>query len=467
MAAQHYGVLVLGAGISGINAAYRVQTQLPNMEYGVLEARSTVGGTWDFWKYPGLRTDSRMTIYGFQWMPWPKSTTLANGEEINSYIHQAAKKTGIYAKIQFGHRVQSTEWSTADKCWTVTVDAHGETKIFTTSWLINCMGYYTYDQPLKSPIPGLNDFQGDIIHPQFWKEDTDWAGKHIVLIGSGATAITILPNLVDKAKRVTLLQRSPSYVLPIPSSPSLERRLSWWLPFWLSSALLWWIRVIEEAMLKVLPKRVDIKHFTPGYLPGEQRVCVCPDADFIRVEHKHVDIITDTIETVTPTGIRTIGGNFIEADMIITATGLNINLWGGVDPVLDGKSVVLGESFVWRSCMIEGIPNAGFISGYISGTWTPGADIGTRTFIRVIKHCQEVGASEAIPTVGDEEARAKLPRERRMLCNKSTYMQAAQHRLPITADIGPWYKGTSWVSDFWRTFFSNVTDGLIYSTPRK
>ncbi|KAL1869375.1 hypothetical protein Daus18300_005587 [Diaporthe australafricana] len=479
---EEYDVLIIDAGIAGLNAAYRVQTQLPKARYVVLEARGDIGGTWSFWKYPGLRSDSAISIYSFEWLRYDQQTSLASGGEIVAYMRKAEsfahRKSCLNTK-----RVMSVEWKSEEQRWTVTVNADGLVKAFRTPRLLNFMGYYKYDAPLPAVIPCIEKSEGEVVHAQLWREETDWTDKRVIIIGSGSTAITLLPKLAEKAKHLAMLQQSPSYVLAVEAEPPLDKKLKRFLPRRLATWLIWWIGVWGEYMLlqtvkkkssqlredlmnamrAQLPLRIDVeKHFNPSYLPAQERVCVCPDGDFFRAFHRDsVDVVTDKIETVLPTGLKTIDGTFIEAGMIVLATGLEVQLWGGLDPVVDGKPVRVSERYVWRSCMLEGIPNAGFATGYISGTYTPGADIGTRSFIKVIQQCQKKRASSAMPTIDASLHREKLPRKR-MLKNGSTYMNAGEDRLPLSADVGPWYKATSCLSDASRTWFSNITESIKF-----
>ncbi|KAK3693454.1 hypothetical protein B0T22DRAFT_40652 [Podospora appendiculata] len=483
-------IIVTGAGLSGINAAYRLQQELPEHSFAILEARDCIGGTWAFWKYPGIRSDSAMALFGFPWHPWPHSTNIAEAHVIKKYMEDAAAAHGIDKKIRFGHCITSASWSSEECRWTVLVDAQREdgtieNKTFKCSWLINANGYYDYEKPMPAVIPGIDSFGGEVVHPQFWTDKVDFAGKKVVVIGSGATAVTLLPALAKTAESVTMLQRSPSYVLSLGSQDNMMSLFSRFLPLRWAALITWWQRMIIEtitvyAMLTFpnfskrvvrsmmrpeLPKDLDAdKHFNPSYGPFEQRLCFCPDGDFFKALHRpNTHVVTDTIETVTETGILLKSGQKLDADMIITATGLYLALLSGISVIVDGLRIndTLGQRYIWHGTMLEGVPNSGLITGYTAGTWTPGADARTRQLIKVIKHMGKTGATSATPFV--EKAERDRFSSMSALSNSSTYITSARERMPITAESGPWRHGRNWVSDAWHLVFGSVTDGMRYT----
>lgn len=487
-----YDIIIIGAGLSGINSAYRLQTELPGRSFAILESRDCTGGTWAFWKFPGVRSDSSMGIFGFPWHPWPHDTNMADARFINEYLADAAASRGIDKKIRFRHRVSAMSWSTTDQMWTLTVDASGpdgvETKKLHAKWVMNCSGYYNYDKPLPVVIPGIDNFKGEVVHPQFWGEDISHAGKRVVIIGSGATAVTLLPALAETAASVTMLQRSPSFVFSLPGRDSVGAFLRRWLPPKLAASINWWKNIIEETvflsilanfpnlgrrivrgeMKKQLPPDLDIdQHFNPRYNLLEQRLCLCPDGDFFKaLRQPNCDIVTDTIETVTGGGILTSSGRTIEADMIVTATGLFMNLLSSIPVSVDGDSVsdTIGQRYCWNGGMLEGVPNTGAVTGYTAATWTPGADARVLMLIKVFKHMESIGATSVVPYI-DPETRKTLPRKP-VLTNSSTYIVSAKERLPIVADVGPWRNGSNWLGDMWKVVFGNVTDGMRYTIPK-
>jgi cation diffusion facilitator CzcD-associated flavoprotein CzcO len=495
----NFDVIIIGAGLSGVNTAYQLQMQLPDTRFAILEGRDCIGGTWAFWKYPGVRSDSAMSLFGLPWYPWPSDRNMPEATQIQHYLEEAASSAQITEKIRFRHRVVAADWTSEEQRWRLTVQiskptADGreevvQTKIFTAGWMISCSGYYDYDKPLPTVIPGIDRFQGEVVHPQFWHEGIDHAAKDIVIIGSGATAVTLLPALAKTAKSVTILQRSPSYVLSLRGRDRSIQFFKKWLPVSWALTINWWLNMMVETlfvqvlltypkfgrklvmlgMKKQLPPDIDIDtHFNPRYSPFQQRLCFCPDSDFFKALHRpNCNMVTDTIETVTENGILLKSGTTLGADMIVTATGLYLRILGGIPINVDGQSVrdTIGERFVWNGSMLEGVPNAGSIMGYTAGTWTPGADCKARMLIKVMKRAKKTGAVVAMPHIAKEE-RAKLP-QKPSLTNTSTYITTALSRLPMAADVGPWRNGKNWLADTWRLMFGNVTDGIKYTMPAK
>ncbi|KAK5656971.1 hypothetical protein OQA88_3494 [Cercophora sp. LCS_1] len=486
-------IVVVGAGLSGINAGYRLQTMMPHRTFAILEARNQIGGTWSFWKYPGTRTDSAMDVFGFDWFPWRSVNNMAKADEIRQYINDAAASEGINAKINLGHRVVSANWRSEEQMWTLLVDVTNyggitTRKVVKAWWLINATGYYRYDKALPPDIPGLDRFGGEVVHPQWWSEDVTHDGKDVIIIGSGATAVTLLPALAKTAKSVTMLQRSPTYVMALPGRVP---RYFWqkFLPVSWSDALNWWLRMfiefffvqilssfpnfarkfIQGEMRKILPENFDIEqHFNPRYNVFEQRLCFCPSGDFFKAFHKpNVKIVTDTIKTVTKTGIELTSGHILDANMIITATGLYVALLGGIEISVDDVryDTTLNERYVWYSTMLDGLPNAGSLMGYVGTTWTPGADVRLRQLIKVMKHMEKTGATSMTPFLTGEE-RAKFPRTSALPLT-STYALSARERLPMAAFIGPWRSGGNWVADTWYYWFGDITKGAKYTFPRR
>ncbi|KAK3392812.1 hypothetical protein B0H63DRAFT_456650 [Podospora didyma] len=486
-------VLIIGAGLSGINAAYRLQTEMPGRSFAIVDSRDAIGGTWDFWKYPGFRTDSAMALFGFSWYPWPHVVSMAEGPQIQKYIEDAAAAEGIDKKIRFRNRVTAASWSTNEQRWTVSVDVRQkdgsvEKQVLKVSWLIGAGGYYDYEKPLQVTIPGIERFGGEVVHPQFWGDEVSYDGKRVVIIGSGATAVTLLPSLAKTAKSVTMLQRSPSYVASRPRKdygfPWLEkflplswtRTLNWWRRMFIETFAVWLLytfpnfgrKGLVEGMRRQLPKSFDVdKHFNPRYDPFTQRLCFCPGGDFFKaLNQPNAHVVTDIIETVTETGIQLKSGETLEADMIITATGLYLVLLSGIVMTVDDVRVDqdLGKRFIWNSVMLEGIPNAGVVHGYTAATWTPGADVRTRKMFKVMRRMDELGASSAMPYLGEEE-RVKLP-QKPALNLSSTYIVTARDRVPMSAGVGPWRMGNNWLSDVLNLNFGSMA-GIQYGTADK
>ena len=482
---EYHDFVIIGAGLSGIDAAYRLKTTLPECSYIILEARQLIGGTWDFFNYPGIRSDSDLLLYGLPWRLWSGKKGIADGASIRQYLEDAAHSEGIDEKIRFRHKVTAANWSSDAQQWTLDVDASGAKKQFRAHWVISCAGFYDYDTPLQTEISGIDNFRGTVVHPQFWPSDLDWSGKRVIIIGSGATAVTLLPELAKTAGHITMLQRSPSYVFSIASTSSEPRLLKRFLPAWLVMQIRWWLAFITEtlfvqfllkfpnmgrklvmdSMRKQVPAKfpVDV-HFNPRYFPFEQRLCLCPDGDFFQALHQdNCNVVTSSIQTVTEDGIMTESGEKLGADIIITATGLHFLLFGGLIPTLDGKPVDIGRSFAWRGLMLSGVPNMCWILGYTTGSWTAGADATIKMLIRVYKHMRKVGATSAVPDHDEEDLALSKP----LMAHSSTYHVKAQGRLPRVKRESPWYGRSNAVFDNLMLWFGSVTTKMTYIIPGK
>jgi len=492
---ETFDVVIIGAGLSGINAAYRLQQDLPSASFVILEAKNVVGGTWSFWKYPGARTDSSLALFGLPWFPWPDEFDFAPAGRLARYIEEAAAYCGADRKTRFRHKVLGSSWSSEEQRWTLDVRVGGEDEAtgsgrqinIKASWILNCTGYYSYEKPQEATIPGIDNFGGEVVHPQFWTDGISWKGKRVVVVGSGATAITMVPSLVEDAAHVTMLQRSPSYVMAMPQRSAVSAFLQRWLPArwaaWLNFCRQIVLenlfvqtvmrhpnfgrRLLKKAALRYLPKGYDYDvHFNPRYAPFDQRPGFAPDGNFLKaLGRPDCEIVTDVIDTVTASGIRLRSGKFIQADMLITATGLYVQLLDGMTPLVDGEPARVAGRHVWRSCMIDGLPNAASIVGYTYGTWTPGADIHTSVVLEVMKHARAVGATSATPTLTEAQRRT-LPRNP-AIPNSSGYLVRAHERLPVSAGVGPWYNGIGWFYDLFWWKVGGVKTGMRYTIPDK
>ncbi|KAH8586220.1 monooxygenase flavin-binding family protein-like protein [Bisporella sp. PMI_857] len=470
----NFDVIIIGAGISGINAAYRVQTELPTYSYTILENRNVVGGTWDLFRYPGIRSDSDMYTFGFPWCPWKSDKVIADGESIRNYIKESAEEFGIDERILFHHKLLGADWNSKVERWYLKVNANGQETGFSARFVIFSTGYYDYNEPLKADIPGIDNFKGKVIHPQFWPEDFDYTGKKVVIIGSGATAVTLLPALAEKASHVTMLQRSPTYVIGEPALDSTARFLQKYFPVWLSSALLRFKfifvplmffkfcrrfpnaakKFIKSNIKSLLPKHIPHDpHFTPRYNPWEQRLCLCPDHDFfIALQKGNTNIVTDVIQEVQSNRIVTKDGMELEADIIVKATGLKIQILGGAPLSVDGQKVDISSKFFWRSVMLQDVPNAAVVIGYTNASWTLGADTTATMICRLIKYMDKKGYTSMAPQV----PKNTTMKPTKLLDFRSTYLEKATGTMPWAGTQAPWKPRNDYFSDRWNASYGTL-----------
>ncbi|RFZ10746.1 FAD-containing monooxygenase EthA [Mycobacterium marinum] len=406
---EHLDVVIVGAGISGVSAAWHLQDRCPTKSYAILEKRAAMGGTWDLFRYPGIRSDSDMHTLGFRFRPWTERQAIADGKPILEYVKGTAAKYGIDKHIRLNQKVISADWSNAQNRWTLQIESNGAMSAVTCSFLFLCSGYYNYDQGYTPNFAGAQDFAGSIIHPQHWPEDLDYDGKNVVVIGSGATAVTLVPALANSgAKHVTMLQRSPTYIVSQPERDSIAERLNRWLPENMAYAMVRWKNVLRQAAVygacrkwprrmrknfmglaqRQLPEGYDVrKHFGPHYNPWDQRLCLVPNGDLFRaIRYGQVDVVTDTIDRFTPTGIRLNSGQQLPADIIVTATGLNLQLFGGAAVTVDGESVDLTKAMAYKGMMLSGLPNMAYTVGYTNASWTLKADLVSEFVCRLLNY---------------------------------------------------------------------------------
>lgn len=475
-----YDVIIVGSGISGINSAYRVQTQVPNATYTILEARGGLGGTWDFFKYPGIRSDSDLHTFGFSWRPWTERRAIADGPSIVRYLKESAEEYGIDKKIQYNHKVISVDWSSDTLNWSLEVQHNGETKTMRGRFLILGTGYYNYDEPMESKIPGLERFKGTTVHPQFWPEDLDYSNKKMVIIGSGATAVTLLPVVAKTASHVTMLQRSPSYVLSLPNGDPLGEFYHRFLPlswahkldryrFLVFGFLFYHFcrffpnaarGVLAKATKKQLPSSVLFDpHFVPTYNPWDQRLCLCPDGDFYEAMRSgKADVVTGHIKTVTEKGILLESGETITADIICTATGLKLKIAGGMTFTVDGQKLHVPDKFLWKGIMLQDLPNAAFVLGYTNASWTLGADATAQLVTRLMNHMRKNGFAAAVPRVQNPDGMKSQP----VLNLKSTYLQNAASFMPKAGSVGQWRPRSNYFRDMHEAKRGDITTGLEF-----
>ncbi|MEU4395496.1 NAD(P)/FAD-dependent oxidoreductase [Kribbella sp. NPDC023855] len=472
----HLDVLIVGAGLSGIGAAYRLQTQAPSHSYAILEARDDLGGTWDLFRYPGVRSDSDMFTLGFPFHPWKAAKAIADGPSILEYLHETAQTYGIDKHIRFGQRVLRASWSSEDALWTV--ETSGDS--YTCSFLYVCSGYYDYDSGYVVDFPGINDFQGQVVHPQHWPQDLDYTGKRVVVIGSGATAVTLVPAMAPAAAHVTMLQRSPSYVASRPASDAFSDKLRAVLPERLahhvirgknvafSSAVYAAFRrwpahaawLLNSRVAKLLPESVPIDpHFTPQYKPWDQRLCLVPDADlFQALRDGSASVVTGEIDTFTSDGIRLRTGEELPADLVVTATGLQMVALGKIDLTVDGRHVHPHETFVYKGMMLSGVPNLAWCIGYTNNSWTLRSDLTSQYVCRLLKHLDATGTTICVPEIDPAEYDAP---PRPVVDLSSGYIRRAAGRLPRQGSNGPWRLRQNYPRDIVALRYGRVADGTM------
>lgn len=479
-----YDVLIIGAGISGINAGYRMQTEKPNASYAILDARGSIGGTWDFFKYPGLRSDSDLYTFGFKWRPWTAGHAIAEAPAIMKYLNESVKAEGIDKNIKFYHKVLEMNWDSQELKWNLQVQVGGEKVLeYKAGFIILGTGYYDYDEPMYARIPGLHNFQGTLVHPQFWPEGLDYANKKVAIIGSGATAITILPSIAKTAKFVTQIQRSPSYIFALPNRDDpLARLMAFLLPRWLSHQIMrvrWMLqgyaffyfcrtfpnvarRLIRGLARLQLPKNIKTTpHFNPEYNPWEQRLCLSPDGDyFTAMRAGKSNVVTGKIDTVLDDGVLMQDGTKVDADILVTATGLKIRLAGGIKVYVDGKELKIADKFMWKGVMIQDMPNAAFVIGYTNASWTLGADATAQMVTRLLKLMDKKGVKAAIPRLDNPEEMMPTP----MLNISSTYIQKALNIMPRSGDVGNWKPRTNYFNDIRQATKGDIESGLEFLT---
>jgi cation diffusion facilitator CzcD-associated flavoprotein CzcO len=452
-----FDVLIIGAGISGIGAACHLVRSGSDKSYAVLERRAAVGGTWDLFSYPGIRSDSDMLTFGFGFRPWNGTKVLADGPSIKKYVAETAEEYGVSEHIRFGHRVTKASWSTSEGCWTVDVVVDGRPVAYTSRFLVGATGYYDYDQGHRPAFPGEEDFAGQVVHPQFWPADLDHTGKRVVVIGSGATAITLVPTMAPDAEHVTMLQRSPSYVMTVPATDPVASPLA---KIGVPAGLIYRSGRIRNILLqqavyklcrsqpalarKVLLRAVraqvgpdvDMKHFTPSYNPWDERLCVVPNGDLFRsLRRGEASIVTDHVDTFTETGIRTRSGQEIPADIVVVATGLKIQLMGGAELEVDGERIDTHDRLLYKGVLMEGVPNAMYVIGYTNASWTLKADLASEYFCRLVRHMDEHGYSKVV-AVADDDDRTDVSVMGDSM--RSGYIQRGDAVMPRQGRRAPW-----------------------------
>jgi cation diffusion facilitator CzcD-associated flavoprotein CzcO len=476
---QYSDVVIVGAGFSGIGAAYRIREKNPDLTITILERRRRLGGTWDLFRYPGVRSDSDIFTLSFPWEPWTRSETIADGEDIWDYMDAAARKHGIDRLIRFDTEVHSADWDWATDTWTVTAERGGTTATYTAGFLFFASGYYNYDEPYAPGFPGIEAFAGEVVHPQHWPEGFDYTGKRLVVVGSGATAVSMIPSLTEQAAHVTMLQRTPSYMLSfsrvVPAINAIRRvlparaghRVARWIMSLLGS-LIWLVarrapglskRLLRRIALRELPADypVDI-HFTPPYNPWDQRLCILLDSDLYKaVAAGDVEVVTDHIDHFDAAGIVLKSGRRLDTDVVITATGLQMQVFGGATVSVDGEKVEPHQRFIYRRHLLEDVPNAAWCVGYSNASWTLGADLTARAVANLLAYMRSHGYTHAYPHLGG----AHMP-EQPAFNLQSGYVLRGLGVLPRSGTRRPWELSHNYLRDLVTRRFDRIEESMVF-----
>jgi monooxygenase len=476
---EHLDVLIVGAGLSGIGAAWHLQDRCPGKSYAILEARGDLGGTWDLFRYPGIRSDSDMHTLGYRFKPWTAAKSITDGPSILEYVRQTARENGIEERIRFHHRVVGASWSSEEARWTVEAERtdNGEAMRLTCDFLWTCSGYYRYDQGYTPGFEGTERFSGPIVHPQHWPEDLDYEGKRVVVIGSGATAVTLVPAMAERAAHVTMLQRSPTYIASLPAQDRLAAWLRRRLPERAAYAAVRWKNVLIQSIFyqlsrrrpemikrfirrgveRSLPLGYDVnRHFKPHYNPWDQRMCLVPDGDLFRaISTGEASVVTDTIRTFTERGVELDSGEALEADVIVTATGLNLLFLGGIELEVDGEPVDVPRKMTYKGMMLGGVPNMAFTVGYTNASWTLKADLTSEYVCRLLRHMNAHGYRRCVPEVDPSVT------EQPLLDFTSGYVQRSLEDFPKQGSKEPWKLRQNYVFDIRTIRRGAIDDGAM------
>jgi cation diffusion facilitator CzcD-associated flavoprotein CzcO len=474
---EHFDVLVVGAGLSGIGAAAHLKMDCPNKSFAILEGREAMGGTWDLFRYPGVRSDSDMFTLGYRFRPWNETKSIADGPSILKYIQETSKEFDLDKTIRYNYRVVKAEWSTDEALWKVTAKVGDKKVHLTCNFLYLCTGYYDYDKGYTPDFAGMEDFEGQIVHPQKWTDDIDYANKKVVVIGSGATAVTLVPALAEKAEHVTMLQRSPTYIISVPAKDKVANFLRSVLPNRTAYTISRWKNVlfglglytlsrrrppliknfIAKGVRKEIGEELATEHFTPEYNPWDQRLCLVPDSDlFQSIREKKASVITDHIETFTPKGLKLKSGKHLDADIIVTATGLVMKLMAGLQLVVDNEPVDISKTLAYKGMMYSDIPNAASAFGYTNASWTLKCDLTAQYICRMLNFMDANNYKIATPRINDPSIKPESPVD-----FNSGYIQRALRTLPKQGSKLPWRVNQNYIKDIRMFRYGNVDDGTM------
>lgn len=475
---HHINTLIIGAGISGLGTAVHMQKQSPNRKFLILERRDRMGGTWSLFKYPGIRSDSDMSTFGFAFKPWREDKVLAQADEICNYLEETIREFDLADKIKYNHGVKSANWNSAKQVWEIQVDNNGHTEEWTANFVVGCTGYYNYEQGFQPDFPDLKKFKGQFIHPQQWPENVEYKDKKVVIIGSGATAITLVPALAKLGAIVTMLQRTPTYIATVPSVDFAYNAMRKILPDSVAYnltrkrniALQRGIYALSRSKPEIAKKlllsgvkhqlkgKVDMKHFTPPYNPWDQRLCVVPDGDLFKTLREGKAFIeTDQIEKFVANGIQLKSGKVLEADIVVSATGLEIQLLGGLKATIDGQAIETSEQLMYHGTMISNVPNFALIIGYTNASWTLKVDIIADYLCRLFNHMDKNGYGVVVAQ-GDDSAKSE---DTMMGSLSSGYVQRAAHLIPRQGTKAPWVLRSSYYDDRNALAKASFKDGIL------
>ena len=475
---MHKDIVVVGAGISGIAAGYNLQKSCPDKSFVILEGRESLGGTWDLFKYPGVRSDSDMHTLGFRFKPWIHKKSIADGPSILNYLNETVDEYNLRERIIFNQKVISSNWVSEKSIWELTIKSAGQETNMTCNFLFLCGGYYSYDKPYMPDFPNQDAFQGNLIHPQFWDESMDCTDKKVIVIGSGATAVTLVPAIAKNASHVTMLQRSPSYVVSAPAEDSFSKLLNHILPTRLTYFLIRWKNILRTSIgfylsrkypAKVKERLVNLvreelgqdfnvdKHFMPKYNPWDQRMCLVPDGDlFMAIRDGKASVVTDMIDRFDENGIHVQSGEFLEADIIVSATGIEINALNDIDVTVDQIKVEPHKKFSYKGMMLSGVPNLAFTFGYVNASWTLRADLTCEYVCRLLNQMDKEGVSACIP---DEDVNAMGEDE--YIDFSSGYVQRALDKMPKQGQKSPWRNYQNYLKDIFLVRLFSLKDSTL------